>query len=56
MIHLTGPVLGDSMDSWVAWLSELRTLDGLDESVQFEIKIAEITLAEMGLPSGGKTN
>lgn len=48
MMHLTGPVAGDSKEEWEASLAELHQLDENDESVRFEIRIAEITLAEMG--------
>lgn len=47
MIFLESPDLGDSKETWVNWLAQLRQMNRRDSSVVFAIKRAERIIQEM---------
>lgn len=45
MTFLNGPVVGEPLEVWEAWLAELVSMDQWDPAVQFEIRRTEVSIA-----------
>lgn len=45
MIFLNGPVFGEPVEVWEAWLVELAAMDQKDSAVQFEIGRTQVSIA-----------
>lgn len=45
MIFLNGPVMGEPLEVWEAWLVALAAMDQKDPSVKFEIGRTQVSIA-----------